>query len=245
MQRKTQIDQLRGFSCVLMAIFHYCYHLSTFGFKEINLHSLQFTIFRWIIVGIFLGLVGYNSYYPYGRSFLKTVKRSLKIGIAAILISISTSIFIPDAWVYFGILHFISLAILFIFPFKNSPNISLVLGILIILSYAIVFFTYDSNCIRLASYIKLYCLFSPLYERSILPRMTIDYSELFPCLGITLLGIYCASKGLLERKILKNLSDIKIVKLLEFFGIHSLAFYLLHTFIVYPLAYLTALAFHL
>ena len=112
--RNYEIDLLRGLAIVLMVIFHFGYDLSIFGWAHYNTsEDIEWRIFRSIIVSGFLLAVGMSSYLAYQKSInkKKLAKTVGKLFAVSLLITIGSLILDPNTLVYFGIIHFITVAL--------------------------------------------------------------------------------------------------------------------------------------
>jgi len=209
------IDECRGLAVLLMAIFHFCYDLSVFGFLTFEMNGGFFTWFRFLIVTLFFLSVGSSLYLGHSEklNWPGFLKRQLKITAGAAFISISTFVMYPQAWVWFGVLHFIALASLIALPLVKWPTISLFTGLVIF-----VFFNF-TNWFNLSF---LYDTFSrPLH----LPRATQDLTRLIPWLGMVLIGIYL---GKVKYWGIQTMAFGFIKTPLNWLSKHSLIFYIVH-----------------
>ena len=219
------IDQFRGIAVFLMAIFHFCYDLSVFGFITFEMNGGFFTWFRFFIVTLFFTSVGASLYLAHHskiqwRPFLI---REAKITAGALIITISTLIMYPNSWVYFGVLHFIALASLFTLPFIRVPTASLILGLLIFVLY------------NTTSWFNLSPLWDLLNEPLRLPRGTQDLTRFVPWVGMVMIGVYLGKTGFWKA------SELKLGVLntpVNFLSKHSLLIYIVHQPPLFGLAWL-------
>lgn len=215
-ERRQDLDALRGIAIVLMAIFHFCYNLSVYQYFTMDLATQwPWRWFRYVIVFLFIGLVGTGLGMTH-RRHINVVKFSdwmARVLAGALVITVSTAFMFPGAWVYFGILHVIALSGLLALPFANKPNAAMVAALLIFVATAI-----WPDAMRMS---WLYQWLAPVLE---LPRSTQDIAYLFPWLGVMLLGIVLAhhlpSANMLPRW--------ACPAWLRFLGRHSLMVYLVH-----------------
>lgn len=129
------IDKTRGIAFIFMFIYHIFVFLKLF--THINYLNNPILNFIGIISrNIFIILVGVSLYLSFKNSKnieeykKKQLLRSIKIYIIAIYITILTYFIIPNDYVVFGVLHFISISILLLYNFVN--NIFVLISILII-----------------------------------------------------------------------------------------------------------------
>ena len=146
-KRIFELDALRGIAIVLMIIFHFGYDLVTFGWAQYNTGvDIEWRTFRAVIVSCFLLAVGMSSYLAYHQqiNFRKLFFAIGKLLAVSIFISISSLYMYPNSWVYFGIIHLITVSLLLSVLFVRIPHISAVIGTLIILGYAFDFISMNN-----------------------------------------------------------------------------------------------------
>jgi uncharacterized membrane protein len=223
--RNYEIDLLRGLAIVLMVIFHFGYDLTVFGWADFSTSKdIEWRIFRTIIVSSFLLAVGMSSYLAYRKSInkKKLTKAVAKLFAVSLFITLGSLFMHPSTWVYFGIIHFITLALPISVLFVRVPNIAFVIGTLCIVAYAI-------GIVNL----------NPIWEWSVLylgiPKRTVDLVSFFPWIGVVLIGVFVMHNALFQIKIKSN----RVLNKLVFLGQHSLLIYLIHQPILYGLFGLT------
>ena len=137
------INYLRAFAFILMFI----YHIFVFLKVQTNqdyLNNYFIDIIGIISRNIFIILVGVSLYLSYKNSNdfnsyrKKQLYRSIKIYLCAIFITIFTYYSIFNYYVVFGVLHFISLAILLLHNFINN---FIILGLFLIIC---MYFNYNT-----------------------------------------------------------------------------------------------------
>ena len=214
--RYLQLDFIRGIAIVLMVIFHISFDLNYFHFINIDIynhHSHNWFYFRIIIVTLFLLAVGISLsiVYENGIDYKKFLKRVFKLFLTSILITAVTYFVFPKSWIYFGIIHFITVASIFAIFFIKREYLALIVGLVIILLYK-----FD-----LVSMHPFY-----LYIRDILhlPHKTEDLVSFIPWFGVILVGIFIGKKRLFLFPLPKSSFTQKIA----FLGKHSLFIYLTH-----------------
>ena len=144
------INYLRAFAFILMFI----YHIFVFLKVQTNqdyLHNYFIDLIGIISRNIFIILVGVSLYLSYKNSKdfntyrKKQLYRSIKIYLCAMFITIFTYYSISNYYVVFGVLHFISLAILLLHSFINNFIIlSFILIICVYFNYNTLYL-YSSN----------------------------------------------------------------------------------------------------
>ena len=223
--RNYEIDLLRGVAIVLMVIFHFSYDLTVFGWADFSTSKdIQWRILRTFIVSCFLLAVGMSSFLAYQKPFnkIKLVKAVGKLFFVSLLITVGSIIMHPSSWVYFGIIHFITLALPISVLFVRTPYVALGFGTLCITGYWF-------GILNL----------QPIWQWSVLylgiPKRTVDLVSFFPWIGVVLLGVFVMHKELFYIKIKPNLMFNKMV----FLGQHSLIIYLIHQPILYSFFCLT------
>ena len=219
--RNYEIDLLRGFAIILMVIFHFSYDLTVFGWANFSTNvDIEWKIFRTVIVSSFLLAVGMSSYLAYQKSInkMKLAKAVGKLFAVSLLITIGSVFLHPSTWVYFGIIHFITVALPVSVLFVRAPYIALMIGTCCIVGYWI-------------DILDLY----PVWEWSVLhlgiPTYTVDLVSFFPWIGVVLIGVFIMHKKLFHIKIKANTRLNKLV----FLGQHSLIIYLIHQPLLYAL----------
>jgi uncharacterized membrane protein len=219
--RNYEIDVFRGMAIVLMVTFHFSYDLTVFGWADFSTaKDIEWRIFRTFIVSSFLLAVGMSSYLAYHKSFnkkkfTKTVGKLISV---SLFISIGSFFMHPGSWVYFGIIHFITLALPISVLFVRAPYIALVIGTGCIVGYWVGILN-----------------FYPFWEWSVLhlgiPTQTVDLVSFFPWIGVVLIGVFVMYKELFNI----NIKSSTISNKLAFLGQHSLIIYLVHQPILYGL----------
>lgn len=221
-QRLELIDFLRGAALLAMAIYHFAWDLEFFGY------SLQGTtaqggwkLFARAIATSFLFLVGFSLFLAHGKHLRMQsfFKRFAMVSSAAILISLATWLFVPDAFIFFGILHQIAIASLLGLVFIRLPVVAIILFSLLFISAP-------------------YFLRSEVFNHPSLwwvglstqNPVSNDYVPIFPWFGVVLLGMACA-KWLDAKSLITRMADFTLpygTKPFQFAGQHSLAVYLIH-----------------
>lgn len=214
--RSKVIDAIRGFTIILMIIFHTSFDLNNFGFLNFDiLHHPFWYIFPRIIVFLFLFAVGASLTLAHKETinWSSFWKRFFKIAICALIVSLVTYFMFPENWIYFGTLHAIAIISLMSLPFLKMPKTSLFVAIA--LFFPSIFF--DLNIPWLS-----------------LPHQSWDYISPFPWVGASLLGIFATHKNI--HKI--DLPDNSLVRSLNFLGKHSLVIYLIHQPLIFGCLFL-------
>ncbi len=219
--RVIGLDIFRGWALLLMVIYHFNYDLSYFNIIQINLNSSNFfLLFRYTIISMFLLSMGISLSLVHRKSILwkKLKKRIILLSLASLAVTVATYIVFPNAWVYFGILHFILLSSILALPFLNHPKIALISAILILIGSAT-----DSLTVH-----PLFNFLQPILHLP--PVHTQDVIAIFPWFGVVLLGTviayYKVHQKIFTHKIFSTNSPLN--RFLKFMGQHSLFIYLIH-----------------
>jgi uncharacterized membrane protein len=227
--RNYEIDLLRGIAIVLMVIFHFSYDLTVFGWADFSTSlDIEWKILRTTIVSGFLLAVGMSSYSAYQKSvnYKKLAKAVGKLFAVSLFITTGSLLMHPSIWVYFGIIHFITVALPISVLFVRAPYMSLIVGAGCISGYWIGILNFD-----------------PIWQWSVLhlgiPTRTMDLVSFFPWIGVVLIGIFIMHKNLFHIKVQPSIVSNKLVTL----GQHSLIIYLIHQPILYGLFGLTDVIF--
>lgn len=213
-KRYFELDLLRGAAVILMVCFHFGYDLAFFGYTSyVTTVDMEWIIFRGLVLSMFLLAVGMSSYLAYsdGINWKKVWMRSLRLTVVALLISIGSYFVFPEEWIYFGVIHFIMIATLVSLAFLKRPNVSLILGVGIIVTYVLGYFHLDP-------------LLSYSVEHFHIPEYTVDVVSFTPWFGVVLIGIFLMHKKLFGLCI----KESKAGRRVAFLGKHSLIIYLLH-----------------
>jgi uncharacterized membrane protein len=210
--RAGYLDTLRGIAVLWMIIFHTAYDLRILGFVNWNFTSGFWFAFPRVIAFTFLFCVGLSLNYVHTPqiNWRNLQKRSLKLALAALIISSSTYLIFPDNWIFFGTLHSILLGSVLGALLVNRRQLAwIIFGLLIILQYGL---DYDIKWVS-----------------SIIRKPSMDFIPIYPWFWSILLGIL--SGPYLSK--FRQLTDHSTPKLLRFFGKHSLVIYLIHQPIIF------------
>jgi uncharacterized membrane protein len=227
-QRFIELDILRGFAIVFMIILHLLWDLDYFGILPLNRNFYSLNIIVPVMFFLLVGIcqaVNNNKYQNQPKKmYFRTIQRGLWILNLGMLLTLLTTIFLPDRPIMFGVLHCIGCCIIISAPFLRFKSKNMVFAIMIITAGLLIgmYATVENpNIIQLATG----------FHQSNIGQHTIDYFPILPWLGVCLLGI--ALGGILykdnkRRFPLPDLTKYKPTKLFSWLGQHSLAIYLLH-----------------
>ena len=196
-----------------MVVFHLLFDLKEFEFVDWKTpDGPGWKQWRELIVSMFLICVGISLTYSHknGLNWRRIGKRFLLLALSSGVVTIATMISHPESWVFFGILHFITVASLVSLPLLRLPQLSLILGLLLLIVVSLGW---------IPSHWPYYALFPNL------PQYTVDFVPLFPWLSLVWLGIWLGHRNLIVKDPLKCL-PIKAVSV--YISKHSLLIYLIH-----------------
>lgn len=205
-----------------MVGFHFCFDLNFFHLANFDFYRDAFWLnLRSIIVTLFLFIVGISFHLANGKGFRAKpfLRRLGMIACCAVAVSAGSYAIFPASGIFFGVLHFITLASVLGLLFLPFHRMNLVLGIAAIaagLSLEHAWFDQPwFNWIGFTTH-------KPISE---------DYVPLFPWFGVVLLGLYLGkilTSGGHWPKLANWQSGSCPVRLLGWAGKHSLAIYMLH-----------------
>jgi uncharacterized membrane protein len=237
--RIPAIDAARGLALLAMAHFHFIFDLEMFRLVEPGTaNSFPWKPYARGIATSFLFLVGFSLVLAHGHSASPLSALSTrgfwwrfgKIAGAAIIITIATYFAVPDAFIFFGILHHIAVASLIGLFFVRRPW--WLTAVAAILAYMLPIYLGFDALSNLAGW------WTGLASTT--PRSN-DFVPLLPWLSASLAGI-AAARLSLDRAWTLRLAQWqfngRIGRSLRRLGQHSLAFYLLHQPILIGLIYL-------
>ena len=211
--RLLWVDSLRGIAIVLMVIFHFCYDLRYFGYVNWGVPNGDgWWQFRYLILSLFIFTVGISLWLAHGKQFKRRsfVKRLKQLILASIAITVMSLFMFPTAWIYFGILHFITAASLLGLPLIKRPRLALILGTFILVSYWL-------------SWLKSSWPFE--WFSFLLPQYTEDFVPLFPWLGVMYIGLGLAAAVPIRAF---DIPHNTVTQPLIWMGKHGLVIYLIH-----------------
>ena len=218
--RYFYIDVWRGIAIAMMIFFHFTYDLSYFQYLDIDFDQEPFWLnFRIVIVTLFLCLVGISLQLA-TRHKLNHKRYFRRLGLligAAALVSAGNYLVMPDALIYFGVLHFIAVASVLGLLFRKLFWMNLVLGLLVIM-FGIQFHEglFDSP----------FWYWTGLMSGR---PYSADYVPLLPWFGVVLIGMFLAGVivkyGILS---IETHEGNRMMGMLAWGGQHSLLIYLLH-----------------
>lgn len=230
--RLPYIDAIRGAAFLGMMVHHFIFFMFWHGVVFISPWSSFVQILGWIVRITFVLLVGVSSYmwflkYWTGNSeklFEMTIKRAAKVGLAAILVTVFTTIVVPDIPIYFGVLHMITYSVVFVVPFLSIPRLAWLVGVfLVLLSRLHAAVSYD---------LGIYWLVAP----DVRPP-ALDYFPMLPWFGVVLIGVSCGYYAYEQRAFFPSQAKALHMSILSWFGRHALVLYVVHFPLIWAITY--------
>ena len=215
--RANYLDSLRGIAVIWMVIFHTAYDLNIFQFVSWDFSTGFWYAFPRVIAFTFLFCVGASLNYTHRPqiNWNSLIKRSQKLGLAALIISVATYFMFPSNWIYFGTLHCIFMGSILGALLVNKRKLALVILILILIGQ--------------------YALdFDIKWVSSLTKRQSMDFIPIYPWFWPILLGILI--QPFLSK--LSILQEIKPNRYLNFLGQNSLKIYLIHQPVIFGLIWM-------
>ena len=121
--RIVTLDILRGTAVWFMILYHFVWDLNDFGFIELELFSNAiWFLARTVILSIFLFVAGISMVLAHenGHNWRAFWRRWIGITGGAVLISLGTLLVMPHVYVFFGVLHCITVASFIALPFLKT-----------------------------------------------------------------------------------------------------------------------------
>jgi uncharacterized membrane protein len=232
--RIPAVDLARSVALLGMVVFHFTFDLEMFGHIAPGT-TLQpgWAMFARLVAGSFLFLAGVSLVLAHGQGirWRGLLRRLAMVAGAALLITAATRIAMPEAFIYFGILHAIAAASLLGLAFLRAPVwLTLAAAALaLVLPEVARAPAFDS---RWLAWTGLAATVPPSF----------DFVPLLPWVAAALAGIAAAragqAVGLWDR--LRDPAPGPVLRGLAWPGRHSLAIYLLHQPVLIGLLWLAA-----
>ena len=235
--RIDAVDCARGFALIGMAAYHLTWDLADFRLVPPLLpFSPPMRLLSHSVASAFLALVGVSLALAHrDRLHLPAFWRRLATVIAgAAVVTVVSWILFPGQTIWFGILHCVAAASLLALPFvEASALVSLVAGVTAIL---LPFFVHSA-------------LFDPpallwLGLGEALPN-TVDWYPILPWSGVVLVGLGAVRLPRVLGRLTSSWrwsAKSRAAQAVCFAGRHSLAVYLLHQAVLYPLVWSVAVS---
>lgn len=231
--RFDRLDALRAVAIVWMAIFHFSFDLSHFGFTRQNFYTDPFwTVQRTCIVSLFLFCAGLGQAVateqrqPWPRFW----RRWAQIAGCALLVSAGSYLMFPRSYIYFGVLHGIAVMLVLLRLAAPLRSWLVPLGVL---------------AIALPQFVQ-----SPVFDTrwtdwtGLITHkpITEDYVPLLPWIGVMAFGLAAGQWVLLRRPQWLTGPLPRGLHPLAVLGRWSLSFYMLHQPVLIGLLMLVTMA---
>ena len=227
------LDITRGICVLAMIVYHFCWDLGYFGFIDLRLITQGFGLFIAQLIGSsFITIAGISSrILSLSDSFnQKFLKRFFKLVFISAVISTATFMLNRNSFIFFGILHFLSvcsLISLILIYVKSSFHLFLIFLCAAIISISGITF-------------NLPIMLSWLGFNKDIP-VTNDFYPLFPWITFYFFG-FCIGK-IISRKLSKKNDNFStsthqiniFFKFLAYTGQKALVVYILHQPILFSL----------
>lgn len=236
--RIEELDIARGVALVAMAVFHCTFDLELFGIAAPGTMQTPFwRSFAMLTAGSFILIAGISLRLAHRdrihwRAFFK---RFAIVALAAAAVTGATYIFIPQGFVYFGILHSIALSSLVGLAVLRLPVLPLIALAATVIWLPLSF--------RSEVFAAPWLLWTGLAPR--IPY-TVDFEPFFPWFAPFLFGIALArlaeNRGIVARLKARPSRTARLVRVMTWAGRHSLLVYLVHQPVLIALTWTLAKA---
>ena len=228
--RVGALDALRGLAILAMVAYHFSFDLGHVGLTRWDFYRDPFWLnARTMILSSFLLIAGVSLTLaelsrPKAARFWRHVGT---IGACALIVSAASYAMFPASWIWFGVLHAITISLLLARPLARRPVLALVAGVVVIALGNLWSNPFFDN--RAWGWIGF---------MTAKPR-TEDYVPLFPWTGVLLVGMACGHA--LMRTDFRAIGwAATLPRWLAWLGRHSLAVYMLHQPLLFGFLYLVA-----
>jgi len=210
--RAGYLDSLRGMAVIWMIIFHFCYDMKMLGMLDWDFSQGFWYVFPRVIAFTFLFCVGASLNFAHtpAINWKSLGKRSFKLALSALAVSVATYFIFPTQWVFFGTLQCILVGSILGALLVNHRKLALLLMLIIL------FLQYGAG-------------YDIKWVSSIVQRPSMDFIPIYPWFWAVLLGIL--NGPYLSKN--RHLGPLKAPAFLKFLGTHSLKIYLIHQPLIY------------
>jgi uncharacterized membrane protein len=221
--RYAVVDAFRGVAIWLMFVYHFSWDLTYFGFADFQVTTDPAWIwFARIIAGTILLVMGISQAIAAERDFVRAtfLKRLTIIVACAAGISAATYMVDPNSFIFFGILHHITIASILMLAIirMQTQNLVILAGVCLLMP---LFFTHEIFFAPWLWWVGLSPVSPP----------TIDYVPLLPWLGISIIGVLIGRTWFTGREpgaLAAWKPSSLLSKLIHGAGKHSLLLYMIH-----------------
>ena len=130
--RLAELDSLKALALVMMLVSNFVSDLNFFKIMEVSKGDSWWYLAR-TTAFLFVSISGV-SYYLANRQntdFRIVLKRTKKLFLWALAITVITYFFQPEAYIRFGVLHLLALASIVAFPFVKKPFFGFLIGLIL------------------------------------------------------------------------------------------------------------------
>lgn len=228
MEKRKRIDTIdfwRGIAIVCMVIYHLLYDLKFVFNRNLEFFTIEtWYPFQQFICWSFIFLSGFSTNFS-----KKVLRNSIKILAGAMVLTLVTTIIMPEFSIKFGVLHLIGTSMLIVSFFKNSKIKRPLLKVFI--SFGIFLFTWNKNLQTFSFFNKLgdFGFLFPLgfFDENFTSS---DYFPLLPWFFLYLSGFYLGYYHENKNRFLINLTISE--NFLSFIGRNSFIIYMAHQVIL-------------
>lgn len=227
--RYYALDALRGLSILLMVAYHFGYNLVLFGIAPPSLiYNPLLNVLQPFFASVFIAISGASSTFSHNN-----LRRGVKILLCALLVSLATYLFNPDAYVRFGILHFLGCAALIFELLRPLIDKTLRFGWLWLVPFFAAYFLLD----RTFPFEHLWALGlrSPSFSST-------DYFPILPWIFMYFFGVWLGDT--VARGRLPGWFYRLRLPFLEACGKHTLIIYIAHQPVLLGLTYAILFVLH-
>ncbi|QRM31542.1 DUF1624 domain-containing protein [Microvirga sp. VF16] len=226
-QRWDAVDVARGIAIAAMIVYHFSWDLSFL--QLIGTNILQVPAWRWFargIAGSFLMLAGFGLALAHAQGFRRIpfLKRLMKVGGAALAVTLVTYFAFPESYIFFGILHCIAVSSVLSLPFlRLHPALTLAFAVFCLLAPWL--FTSPALDAPWLDWLGL----------GASDPVTNDYVPIFPWFGLVLIGVAAGKLMLAQQETLSLArwrADNVFFRTLVWAGRKSLPIYLIHQIVL-------------
>lgn len=223
------LDFLRWMAVIGMVLYHtyfllvLYYHVSFWYTINLIASIIQpLSALTFIILWGFWFALAENKYWK--EVWKQYLKKVYTLGLYALIVTITTSIFIPKAAVYFWILHFFAVGFLLLTVCRYFGYLNI--GTIIFIFWVSIFSNWETNSAYLF----------PLWwiQKTF---VSVDFFPLFPYFWFLLVW-YISGKIIIDNKLISKIPQKNIEATVEYIGKHSLIIYMIHIPIVLWVLYI-------
>ena len=223
--RNIDIDFFRGVAIILMSIYHW-YAVKYLRTGDKAVQNPLIDSFGHISRTIFIFLMGLSmnlSYQKKKKGFIdRQITRSCYLTFYAILITVVTKIVLPDKYIRFGILHYMSVTMTILALLSEYPQVMMLFGIIMYITYVHINDKPSSNI-----------LLNILGYKS--NFQTIDLFPISKWILISCLGYFVGNEFINYESLNDNqfIANNSLTNTIAKLGQYSLEVYIVHWFVIY------------